>query len=74
MESIMLNEWILPEINIEKCTGCGDCVTSCAQNSLAMGSTVPHFAHPETCTYCADCENVCPNKAIRCAYEIIWED
>ena len=61
----------IPEIDLEKCTGCGDCVEWCPTGvvQLAKGKVV--LASPQNCRYCTDCEAVCPSGAIRCPFDII---
>ena len=70
----------LPEIDLSRCSGCGDCVKACAQGALAAslpaGDRAPviYFAHPEACTFCTECEAHCSGGAIRCAFEIVWDE
>lgn len=53
-------------IDIEKCTGCGQCVDVCSDNSLillngkAVESKSPHFG----CIGCGHCMAACPEDAI----------
>jgi MinD superfamily P-loop ATPase len=67
-----MNDWVLPEINLELCDRCGDCVARCPAGAVEMGAGGPFFVRPASCTYCAVCEVVCPHGAITCAYEIVW--
>jgi ferredoxin len=66
---------IFPEIDLSKCDGCGLCVTVCEPGGLILVED-PIVAIVETaiCDWCADCEAVCPTGAIRCAYEIVFEN
>lgn len=66
-------EWILPEINLERCDRCELCIFQCPTAALAMTTTGPAIVHPEQCTYCAECEALCPQQAITCRFEIVWE-
>ena len=61
----------LPEINTEKCEGCGDCVEWCPTGAVAVIDGKATVVNPEACSYCTDCETICPNGAIRCPFEII---
>lgn len=68
-----MENWALPEINLDLCDRCGDCVEKCPTQSVEMGPQGPFFAREVDCTYCAVCETVCPQGAITCTYEIVWE-
>ncbi|MFC2020279.1 ATP-binding protein [Chloroflexota bacterium] len=61
----------VPEINLEICTGCGDCVEFCPSGTVALVNGKASIVRPEECNYCSDCETFCPSKAIRCPFEII---
>ncbi len=65
---------ILPTIDLKKCILCGDCVDACPENVLELDNDTLVFIRPEACTYCTACEAVCPTNAVRCAYEIRWEN
>ena len=65
-----MNERI-PEINIEKCTNCEDCVEWYPTDTVELVSGRIVMLHPENCRYCTDCETVCEVGAIRCPFEII---
>jgi len=69
----MREEWLLPAIDLQRCTLCGACVQACSASALSMGSYGPYFSNPQNCTYCTDCEAVCPQDAISCSLEIRWE-
>jgi len=59
------------EILVERCKGCGYCVTACPVGLISMSS---HFNQngffpaqtekTEKCTGCAICANMCPEVAI----------
>ena len=68
-----MSQNILPEIDLTRCTGCGDCAKACPQNALEIASGFPVFANPAACTFCAGCEEICRARAIQCAFEIAWE-
>lgn len=53
-----------PEINLDKCNGCGKCVEICQFNALAMVNTKP-MAFLELCHSCGGCQKVCPSHAIQ---------
>ena len=66
----MSTEW-MPQINQEKCTGCGDCITVCPTSALGWQAGKAAILHPERCTYCTLCEDVCPVGAIELPYLIV---
>ena len=62
---------LLPEIDEDACTGCGDCVTVCPTDALALAGGKAVMAHPELCIYDGECEPVCPVAAIQLPYVIV---
>lgn len=54
----------VPEVDAERCDGCGLCASFCAFNALACvkGSVL---VFPEICHGCGGCAIVCPRDAIR---------
>ncbi|MBC7223978.1 MAG: 4Fe-4S binding protein [Anaerolineae bacterium] len=67
-----MGKWVVPDINLERCTRCGTCVERCPVGAVEMGPVGPFIARPEDCTYCALCEDICPEGAISLGYEITW--
>jgi NAD-dependent dihydropyrimidine dehydrogenase PreA subunit len=65
---------ITPIIDLERCTGCGDCVTACPAEALTLEDRCAVMAQPEDCQYCGDCEDLCPVGAIARPFEIILSD
>jgi MinD superfamily P-loop ATPase len=54
----------VPEIDPERCDGCGECARFCSFNALAaLGDRV--LVVPELCHGCGGCRRVCPQRAIR---------
>jgi MinD superfamily P-loop ATPase len=52
-----------PMVDLDRCTGCGDCAEVCRFNALAvLGEEVVLF--PELCHGCGSCGLICPEKAI----------
>ena len=68
-----MEDWALPEINLQKCNLCGICIERCPTSAVEMGAEGPFIARPSDCTYCALCDAICPQGAITCTYEIVWE-
>ena len=61
---------ILPRIDSDLCTGCGDCVGVCHVNALAIQELRAVMVRADDCDYCTDCEAVCPVLAIACPFEV----
>jgi len=73
------SEDALPEIEQERCTGCGWCATACHCHAIIMGATCPSIDParcgcsancPPDCPSVGLCEEVCPTQAIHCSFEI----
>jgi len=60
-----------PIIDVQKCDGCGLCVTVCQCNALVVVNSVVTFIEAPECDWCTDCEAVCHTGAIVCPFEII---
>jgi 2-oxoglutarate ferredoxin oxidoreductase subunit delta len=59
------------EVDIEKCKGCGVCVTACPTQVIQLAKQVngkgynyAHMDKPEACIGCANCALVCPDSVI----------
>ena len=63
----------LPQIDTEKCTGCGECIPACPTDALAMTAHKAVLAAPQQCNYCAVCEDICPTGAIELPYLICFK-
>ena len=68
------DDWALPEIDPERCNGCGVCVVRCPTQALAMMGKLAFIARPENCMYSAICEEICPTGAISLPYYIEYLD
>ncbi len=58
-------------VDIEKCKGCGVCVTACPSEVIQLADDVngkgyhyAYMANPDACTGCANCALVCPDSVI----------
>jgi len=63
----------MPVIEIEKCNGCGLCVSVCTCGALSIKDNVVTIIEVDNCGWCTQCELVCPNDAISCPFEIVVE-
>lgn len=64
---------VMPEINMEICTLCGQCVENCPHGaaSIVAGQVI---VDEDSCSYCGDCEEICPVGAIGLPYDIVLPD
>jgi uncharacterized protein (DUF362 family)/NAD-dependent dihydropyrimidine dehydrogenase PreA subunit len=53
-----------PEIILDKCIGCGECVRICPKNAISLKGEKAHIAYKE-CIRCYSCHETCGNRAIR---------
>lgn len=65
-------EIILPIIDQEKCTLCGNCIEQCPDHVLEKRDDQIVFIDSTRCSYCGECETDCAQGAIRVEYEITW--
>ena len=53
----------IPEVDLSKCTLCGDCSAACEYHAIAvLGKTVEVFS--SLCHGCGGCSDICPENAI----------
>lgn len=62
---------VVPEIDPDRCEGCGRCVVECPGKAVSLVSGRAKVVRPEDCSYCAECETICRSGAIRCPFEIV---
>ena len=60
-----------PEISVEKCKGCGLCITACPKKILEMsketnaqGVHYPVCINEDQCIACTFCATICPDMVI----------
>lgn len=63
----------MPQIDVEKCNGCGICVQVCHCNAIVIVAGKATIIETYLCGWCAVCEAVCPVGALNCPYEIVIE-
>lgn len=55
-----------PEIDIEKCTGCGSCVSRCPSDAIIMEKGTHDIGiNYGECIFCSLCEEICPAEAVK---------
>jgi len=63
IEDVTGVEVLIPQIDADRCTLCGECSAACEYNALAvLGKSVEVF--PSLCHSCGGCSDVCPEDAI----------
>lgn len=60
-----------PQIDKQRCTACGDCITQCPTQALGWQNGKATLVNPEVCIYCAACEDICPVGAIELPFLIV---
>jgi MinD superfamily P-loop ATPase len=63
---------ILPEIDRDLCTGCGDCIPVCAPQALALVDGKAVISAPDACKYEGGCEPACPIGAIQLPFVVVF--
>ena len=77
MKHKYLKNVVTLELDIEKCKGCGMCVTVCPHRVFAMHEGKAAITDRNACMECGACARNCPAEAIEvasgvgCAYAII---
>jgi ferredoxin len=66
-----MTEQVMPEIDHEQCTQCGDCIAACPTGALSMSPAGRIAFDGDTCRYCGDCEDICPMGAIALPFDIV---
>ena len=53
-----------PEIDYDKCEGCGACADTCPAEVIEMEDDKPQVVNPDDCLECESCVEVCEQDAI----------
>ncbi|MGC8781394.1 MAG: ATP-binding protein [Anaerolineae bacterium] len=67
-----MDPMVLPEIDLQLCTGCGDCVAVCRPHALALVGGKATLVRPDLCQYEGGCEPICPVGAIQLPFLILF--
>jgi len=63
---------ITPQIDRDKCDGCGLCIIVCWHHCLVLTDDgVVAIVEGADCDWCTQCEAVCVTEAITCPFEIV---
>ncbi len=64
----------MPYIDIDKCNGCGLCISVCYCKALKLVDNIVTVRETDECGWCTQCEAICPSGAISCAFDIVIEE
>lgn len=66
-------DWVLPLIDLSRCTGCGLCERLCPTKAVQVVEEQAQIVRPGACSYCDRCETYCPTGAIGRPFAIVFE-
>lgn len=72
---LMFNSGFRPQVDSERCTGCGICIDRCPPGALKVeeGDDTPRL-DPDRCFGCAVCASGCPEEAIEMEANPLWPE
>lgn len=66
-------KWV-PVVDIDYCTGCGECVDACGPQCLEIVNNVAVLIRADICGSEEHCIEPCPEDAIHMEWAEIWGD
>lgn len=65
-------EWPIPLIDSERCTGCGECERLCPTRAVEVRGKLAVIVRPADCVFCEICESYCPSGAIGRPFKVVF--
>jgi NAD-dependent dihydropyrimidine dehydrogenase PreA subunit len=62
----------IPLIDLQRCSGCGQCVELCPTEAVDLRGGKAVIARPADCTFCEVCETYCPEGAIGRPFTVVF--
>jgi NAD-dependent dihydropyrimidine dehydrogenase PreA subunit len=59
-----------PLVDIDRCTGCGQCADACPVDVLAVDRDVCIVVYPDECWHCGSCRQECPAGCLEIVFPL----
>lgn len=70
--SDLFTSWVLPQIDLRRCSGCGLCEQLCPTSAVEVHARKATIVRPADCSYCEVCESYCPEGAIGRPFIVVF--
>lgn len=70
----LLHNVLKPKFKVEKCRGCGRCVSYCPVDALSLDNHNKIVLDPSRCTGCAECIHICLNKVFSIPWDLSYKE